>query len=63
MAPSMPQGQKWFAEVPLNYSDKDLLKWYNSKYPNGFLTASTSKITRVATSFNLKKYTASQKNS
>lgn len=61
MAPSMPQGQKWFAEVPLNYSDKDLLKWYNSKYPNGFLTASTSKITRVATSFNLKKYTASQK--
>lgn len=63
MAPGMPAGQKWFAEVPLNYSDKDLLTWYNSKYPNGVVTASANKIIKTATTFNLKKHKLTKTNS
>ncbi len=63
MAPGMPAGQKWFAEVPLNYSDKDLLAWYNLKYPNGVVTASANKIIKTATTFNLKKHKLAKTNS
>jgi hypothetical protein len=56
MAPGMPKGQKWFANVPLNLPDSELLVWYNKSFPDKFLTAQTDKTPRVASTFNLKKH-------
>jgi hypothetical protein len=56
MAPGMPKGQKWFANVPLNLPDSELLKWYNKSFPNKSLTAQINNALRMASPFNLKKY-------